>query len=77
MIKLGDTILTMRKFSQTKSNVTALPDCGVFRDVGGADNLERITIKLEADNKSICVESLQAGAGERIIRSSINNCSIS
>ena len=39
------------------------------RDVSGADNVEKITIRLEADNKSICVESLQAGGGARIIRS--------
>ena len=38
------------------------------RDVGGTDNMEKITIRLEADNKSICVESLQAGGGARIIR---------
>ena len=41
----------------------------VTRDVSGTDNMEKITIRLEADNKSICVESLQAGGGARVIRS--------
>ena len=41
----------------------------VTRDVSGTDNMEKITIRLEADNKTICVESHQAGGGARIIRS--------
>ena len=39
--------------------------------MGGLDNMERITIRLEADNKTICVESVQAGTGPPVIRSSI------
>jgi len=36
------------------------------RDVAGAEDAEKITIRLEADGKSICVESLETGQGKSI-----------
>ena len=40
------------------------------RDVLGSarENVEKVTIRLEVEGRSICVESFMEGEGERIIR---------